>query len=52
MNSQSRITLELGKRGGRPCVRPMRIPVADVLEREQERGATHNPVRKFKNKMF
>jgi uncharacterized protein (DUF433 family) len=25
------ITLEAGKRGGRPCIRKMRIAVADVL---------------------
>jgi uncharacterized protein (DUF433 family) len=27
-----RITLESGKRGGRPCIRNMRISVYDVLE--------------------
>lgn len=27
----SRITVEEGKRGGKPCVRGMRIAVADVL---------------------
>jgi uncharacterized protein (DUF433 family) len=33
MNDQwrSRITLEPGKRGGRPCIRGMRITVYDVL---------------------
>lgn len=31
MNYQSIITLEPGKRGGRPCIRGMRIAVADVL---------------------
>lgn len=31
MNYQNIITLEPGKRGGRPCVRGMRIAVADVL---------------------
>ncbi|NBV20730.1 MAG: DUF433 domain-containing protein [Proteobacteria bacterium] len=31
MNYQNVITLEPGKRGGRPCVRGMRITVADVL---------------------
>jgi uncharacterized protein (DUF433 family) len=31
MNYQSIITLEPGKRGGRPCVRRTRIAVADVL---------------------
>ncbi len=28
---QSRITVEPGKRGGRPCIRGMRITVHDVL---------------------
>jgi uncharacterized protein (DUF433 family) len=28
---RARITVEPGKRGGRPCVRGMRITVADVL---------------------
>jgi uncharacterized protein (DUF433 family) len=32
MNYQQIITMEPGKRGGRPCVRGMRIAVADVLE--------------------
>ena len=31
MNYQSIITIEAGKRGGRPCVRGLRIAVADVL---------------------
>lgn len=31
MNYQNIITLEAGKRGGRPCIRRMRITVADVL---------------------
>ncbi|HUG93066.1 MAG TPA: DUF433 domain-containing protein, partial [Planctomycetaceae bacterium] len=33
MNDQwrSRITIESGKRGGRPCIRGMRITVYDVL---------------------
>lgn len=30
--SIQRITLEPGKRGGRPCVRGLRITVYDVLE--------------------
>ena len=29
--SHSRITLELGKRSGQPCVRGLRITVSDVL---------------------
>ena len=31
MSYQDLITIEPGKRGGRPCVRGMRITVADVL---------------------
>lgn len=31
MASDSRITLEPGKRGGKPCVRGLRISVEDVL---------------------
>lgn len=31
MDYQKVITIEPGKRGGRPCVRGMRIAVADVL---------------------
>jgi uncharacterized protein (DUF433 family) len=31
MNYQDIITIELGKRGGRPTIRHMRIAVADVL---------------------
>ena len=30
--ANSRITLESGKRGGRPCIRGLRISVYDVLE--------------------
>jgi uncharacterized protein (DUF433 family) len=32
MNYREIITIEPGKRGGRPCIRGMRIAVADVLE--------------------
>lgn len=31
MNYQDVISIEAGKRGGRPCIRHMRIAVADVL---------------------
>lgn len=31
MDYQEIITIEPGKRGGRPCIRNMRIAVADVL---------------------
>jgi len=31
MNYQERITIESGKRGGKPCIRGMRITVYDVL---------------------
>ena len=32
MNYLDRITVEPGKRGGKPCVRGMRITVSDILE--------------------
>ena len=32
MNRLKRITLEPGKRGGKPCIRGLRITVYDVLE--------------------
>jgi uncharacterized protein (DUF433 family) len=32
MNYRNIITIEPGKRGGKPCVRGMRITVYDVLE--------------------
>ena len=32
MNYQKIITIEAGKRGGKPCIRGMRITVYDVLE--------------------
>jgi uncharacterized protein (DUF433 family) len=32
MNYQNIITIESGKRGGKPCIRGMRITVYDVLE--------------------
>jgi uncharacterized protein (DUF433 family) len=32
MNYEGRITLEPGKRGGKPCVRGLRITVSEVLE--------------------
>ena len=32
MSALERITVEPGKRGGRPCVRGLRIAVYDVLE--------------------
>ena len=32
MNLLDRITLDPDKRGGKPCIRGLRIPVADVLE--------------------
>jgi len=31
MNYQQIVTIESGKRGGRPCVRDLRIAVADIL---------------------
>jgi uncharacterized protein (DUF433 family) len=32
MDWRSRITIEPGKRGGRPCIRGLRITVYDLLE--------------------
>ena len=32
MNYQNYITIEPGKRGGKPCIRGLRITVHDVLE--------------------
>jgi uncharacterized protein (DUF433 family) len=32
MNDRERMTVEPGKRGGRPCVRGLRITVDDVLD--------------------
>ena len=32
MSYRDRITIEPGKRGGKPCIREMRITVYDVLE--------------------
>ena len=32
MNIQEIITIEAGKRGGKPCIRGMRITVYDILE--------------------
>ena len=32
MNYQNRITIEPGKRGGKPCVRGLRITVYEVLD--------------------
>jgi uncharacterized protein (DUF433 family) len=32
MDYQNRISLEPGKRGGKPCIRGLRITVYDVLE--------------------
>ncbi len=32
MNYRDHITIETGKRGGKPCIRSMRITVYDVLD--------------------
>ena len=32
MSYRERITMELGKRGGNPCIRGFRITVYDILE--------------------
>jgi uncharacterized protein (DUF433 family) len=36
MNYQQRITIEPGKRGGKPCIRGLRITVYDVLDQLAE----------------
>ena len=43
MNYQSIITIEAGKRGGKPCIRGMRITVYDVLEYLAS-GMTHQEI--------
>jgi len=44
MNYREIITIEPGKRGGRPCIRQMRIAVADVLGWLAS-GMTHGQIR-------
>jgi uncharacterized protein (DUF433 family) len=44
MDYQSRITIEPGKRGGRACIRGMRITVSDVLG-WLAIGMTHEQIR-------
>ena len=39
-----KITLDLGKRGGRPCIRGLRITVYDVLSMLAT-GMTHQEIR-------
>ena len=43
MNYQERITIEPGKRGGKPCIRGMRITVYDVLSYLAS-GMTHEQI--------
>ncbi len=43
MNYQQRITLEPGKRSGRPCIRGLRITVYDVLE-QLAAGLSHQEI--------
>ena len=43
MNYLATITIEPGKRGGRPCIRHMRIAVADVLS-WLAAGMTHQAI--------
>jgi len=42
-NWRTRITIEPGKRSGRPCIRGMRIPVHDVLS-YLAAGMTHEQI--------
>ena len=43
MSYQDIITIEAGKRGGKPCIRRMRITVYDVLEYLAS-GMTHEEI--------
>ncbi|MBI4481054.1 MAG: DUF433 domain-containing protein, partial [Acidobacteria bacterium] len=43
MNYQERITMEPGKRGGKPCIRGLRITVYDVLSYLAS-GMTHEQI--------
>jgi uncharacterized protein (DUF433 family) len=43
MDYRKRVTLEPGKRGGRPCIRGLRITVYDVLE-QLAAGLTHQEI--------
>jgi uncharacterized protein (DUF433 family) len=43
MNYRDIITIEPGKRGGKPCIRGMRITVYDVLE-YLAAGMTHQEI--------
>ena len=43
MNYQDRITIEPGKRGGKPCIRGLRITVYDVLSYLAS-GMTHEEI--------
>jgi hypothetical protein len=48
MDWRERITIEPGKRGGRPCIRGLRITVYDVLdEQEQIERLEADPSRPF-----
>ncbi len=43
MDYKIRITLEAGKRGGKPCIRAMRITVYDVLDMLAQ-GMSHHEI--------
>lgn len=43
MNYRDRITIEPGKRGGKPCIRGMRMTVYDVLDYLAS-GMTHGEI--------
>ena len=45
MDYRSIITIEPGKRGGKPCIRGMRITVYDILEYLAS-GMTHDQILK------
>ena len=45
MNWQQRITIESDKRGGKPCIRGLRITVYDVLGKIGVRSCNHTVLR-------
>jgi len=45
MDYRSSITIEPGKRGGKPCIRGLRVTVYDMLD-YLAAGMTHEQIRK------
>lgn len=47
MNYRERITIEPGKRGGKPCIRGLRITVYDVLDQLAAGSSTQDILEDF-----